>query len=268
MNFAKFPFDVQKCFINLTMTNEGEDLVRLVWKDFRIGSRVDTTEFEIVNTSRSENCTKDYEDIWMSLSCLYASIVFRRNIGNYLIRRFIPSFMIVILNFLGFWIPTTVSPARVSLSVTALLALITQQIQSELNVSYVYSLQVWNTVCIIFVFASLCEFALALFNLHMVQKRKAKVFKRMYSTSPLSPIPKAAKPADSENPFFPPQNSSPNSRFWRRFKSKLAKHFQTTTRHSSVDYAARYLFPITYLIFVAFFAIHSTNESRNSAFYL
>ena len=85
------------------------------------------------------------------------------------------------MTFLGFWIPTTVSPARVSLSVTALLALITQQIQSDLSVSYVYSLQVWNIVCIIFVFANLCEFALALYVMHMSHKRKVKVFRRMQS---------------------------------------------------------------------------------------
>src|SRR5699024_1079925 len=107
-------------------------------------------------------------------SCLYGEIVFKRNIGNYLIKRFIPSFIIVTMTFIGFWIPTTVSPARTSLPITALLALITQQIQSDLNVSYVYALQVWNIVCIIFVFANLLEFAIALYAMHMSQKRKSK----------------------------------------------------------------------------------------------
>lgn len=79
-------------------------------------------------------------------SCLYGEITLKRNIGNYLIKRFIPSMVIVLMSFCGFWIPTTVSPARTSIPITALLALITQQIQSDLNVSYVYALQIWNIV--------------------------------------------------------------------------------------------------------------------------
>ncbi len=95
-------------------------------------------------------------------SCLYVTINLKRNIGNYLIKRFVPSFLIVIMTFLGFWIPTSVPPARVALIITALLALIAQQIQAELDVSYVYALEVWTIICIIFVFATLFEYTIAI----------------------------------------------------------------------------------------------------------
>ena len=85
-----------------------------------------------------------------------------RNVGNYLIKRFIPSFLIVIMSFIGFWIPATIAPARISLIITSLLALIAQQIQAELNVSYIYALEVWTIMCIIYVFATLIEFAIAI----------------------------------------------------------------------------------------------------------
>ncbi len=86
----------------------------------------------------------------------------KRNIGNYLIKRFVPSFLIVIMTFIGFWIPTSIPPARVALIITSLLSLIAQQIQAELNVSYVYALEVWTIMCIIFVFATLIEYAVAI----------------------------------------------------------------------------------------------------------
>ena len=85
----------------------------------------------------------------------------KRNYGKYLIKLFIPSALIVIMTFIGFWIPTQVTPARVSLIITALLALITQQIQGELNISYIYALEVYTIICILFVFATLIEYAIA-----------------------------------------------------------------------------------------------------------
>jgi len=97
-----------------------------------------------------------------TFSCLVATIHLKRNVGNYLIKRFVPSFLIVIMTFIGFWIPTSIPPARVSLIITALLALIAQQIQAELNVSYVYALEVWTIICIIFVFSTLIEYAIAI----------------------------------------------------------------------------------------------------------
>lgn len=47
-------------------------------------------------------------------------------------------------------------PARTALSITALLALITQQMQSSnVNVSYIMALNIWMLICIAFVFLSL-----------------------------------------------------------------------------------------------------------------
>ena len=96
-----------------------------------------------------------------TLSCLYVTTHLRRNIGKYLIKRYIPSTLIVCMSFIGFWIPTQGMPARVSLIITALLALIAQQIQGELNISYVYALEVYTILCIVFVFATLIEYAIA-----------------------------------------------------------------------------------------------------------
>ncbi len=274
MNFAKFPFDVQRCFLNITSTSDEASILRLQWDEFRIGSHVDTAEFSIVSTDQSNNCTKQYD--FGDFSCLYGQIVFRRNIGNYMAKKFIPSFIIVVMTFLGFWVPTSVSPARISLSVTALLALITQQIQSDLSVSYVYSLQVWNIVCIIFVFANLCEFALALFVMHMKQKRKAKLFRRMHSNQSNGAscpavsiaVPNSKLVADSHNMTDERKRtfSSSQARYWQRVRTKIAKHFRSTSRHSWVDYVARYVFPLAFFLFVASFAAHSLDNSTNAFF--
>lgn len=97
-----------------------------------------------------------------TFSCLKAKFRMVRNIGNFLISRYIPSFLIVCLSFTGFWIPTSAYPARVGLCITSLLALITQQYQNTLNVSYIYALNVWMMMCIFFVFACLIQYSFAI----------------------------------------------------------------------------------------------------------
>lgn len=244
-----------------------------------------------------------YEDIG-SYSCLYGEVTFRRNTGSYIIKRFVPSCIIVLMTFLGFWIPTTISPARVSLSVTALLALVTQQIQSDLSVSYVYSLQIWNAVAIFYVFANLCQYALALFVYHMAQKCKRKQrqsFRRATSrtstksgsggaeveASTAFELPAIAeeggiggfKGSSSEGdedrkakrrrplPVLLASVKLQLGRQWRAVRTRLELHFCSTTRHSSVDYVARYLFPASYFLFVLAFTIHSSSSRTKGAFF-
>lgn len=85
-----------------------------------------------------------------------------RNIGNYIISKYIPSFLIVTISFLSFWIPTNAYPARVGLVIGALLSLITQQYSSSLPVSYVYALSIWYMICITFVFMCLLQYSIAI----------------------------------------------------------------------------------------------------------
>ncbi|KAI2807962.1 hypothetical protein BLOT_005903 [Blomia tropicalis] len=234
MNFAKFPFDTQKCFINITTTSENNNTMVLDWHTFRIGSHVDVTEFVVVSVDK-QTCTKRLDIGYYS--CLYGEIVFKRNMGNYLIKRFIPSFIIVVMSFLGFWIPTNISPTRTILPITALLALITQQIQANLNVSYVYALQIWNIVCIVFVFANLLEYAIALYVMHMAHKRRSQK-----STNAIENNQTEKEKTDEHH----------QSRLWKF----VTNHFRTTSRSSAVDKISRYLFPLSYGMFIIIFTIY------------
>lgn len=251
MDFAKFPFDKQTCFFNISMTSEDINTVVLEWDHFRVGSHVDVTEFEVIETDYKQ-CSK-YLDIGI-FSCLYGKIVFKRNIGNYLIKRFIPSFIIVVMTFIGFWIPTTVSPSRTTLPITGLLAMITQQIQSDLSVSYVYALQVWNIVCIIFIFANLLEFAISIYVYHMSQKKRSSKDKKNNSELLKEKVNQATLRIQLPNEV---SSTQPRTIFWwTNLKAKLRNHFRTTNRNSSIDYISRYLFPFAYFVFVLAFTIN------------
>lgn len=66
------------------------------------------------------------------------------------------------MSWISFWIKPEAIPARVTLGVTSLLTLATQNTQSQQSlppVSYVKAIDVWMSSCSVFVFLSLMEFA-------------------------------------------------------------------------------------------------------------
>lgn len=70
--------------------------------------------------------------------------------------------LIVILSWVSFWINVDASPARVSIGLLTVLTTTTQSSQSTATlprVSYIKAIDVWMSVCLVFVFAALLEYA-------------------------------------------------------------------------------------------------------------
>ena len=79
-----------------------------------------------------------------------------------MIQTYIPSALVVILSWVSFWINIEAVPARISLGVLTILTMTTQTTGSRQDlprVSYVKAIDVWMTVCLVFVFGALLEFA-------------------------------------------------------------------------------------------------------------
>ena len=107
----------------------------------------------------------------------------RRDIGYFLIQTYVPSTLIVILSWVSFWINPESTPARVSLGLLTVLAMSTHSTGARASlprVSYIKAIDVWLSVCQIFVFSSLIEFA----------------FVNVYSRRKFRPPP---APGDEEN---------------------------------------------------------------------
>ena len=114
-------------------------------------------------------------------SCLSVDMQFKRqvnmlmiNISNtahflifqlsyYVVTIYIPTFMIVCVSWMSFWLDHKSAPARVSLTITTLLAMstTTSSINSSLPpVAYTKAIDVWSNMCVSFVFLALLEYAL------------------------------------------------------------------------------------------------------------
>ena len=95
-------------------------------------------------------------------TCIQVVFTLSRNIGFYIIQLYVPSALTVMLSWVSFWLDARSVPARISLGVLTILTIITQSSgfsQSLPKVSYVKAVDIWTTMCLIFVFLALVEYA-------------------------------------------------------------------------------------------------------------
>ena len=105
-------------------------------------------------------------------------LVFKRQFSYYLITIYVPGCMLVIVSWVNFWLDPKAVPARVALGVTTLLTMSTQtaSINSALPpVAYTKAIDVWQGVCVGFVFSALMEYALVNYALRGKGRRKRKL---------------------------------------------------------------------------------------------
>jgi len=106
--------------------------------------------------------------------CLSLRFVLRRDIGYFLIQVYVPTILIVILSWVSFWINIDASPARVSLGLLTVLTTTTMSgaaRESLPRVSYIKAIDVWMIMCLVFVFASLIEYAVV----NVVARHQARI---------------------------------------------------------------------------------------------
>ncbi|KAM8965243.1 gamma-aminobutyric acid receptor subunit epsilon isoform X2 [Sarcophilus harrisii] len=85
-----------------------------------------------------------------------------RRMGYFAIQTYIPCILTVVLSWVSFWIKRDSTPARTSLGITTVLTMTTLSTISRKHlprVSYITAMDLFVSVCFIFVFAALIEYA-------------------------------------------------------------------------------------------------------------
>ena len=91
--------------------------------------------------------------------------------------------LIVILSWVSFWINVEAIPARVSIGLLTVLTMTTQSTGARASlpkVSYVKAIDIWFSMCLLFVFTSLLEFALV----NVVSRKQTKITQRTIMAAP------------------------------------------------------------------------------------
>lgn len=164
MTLELFPLDTQTCYLRVASYGFTTDDLVYTWKvpdpvqfvsnlflpgGFELHSYLD-------GSCNVKTATGEY-------SCLTVDMTFKRQLSYYIITIYIPTFMIVMVSWMSFWLDHKSAPARVTLTITTLLAMSTTTSsinQSLPPVAYTKAIDVWSNLCVTFVFLALLEYAL------------------------------------------------------------------------------------------------------------
>ncbi|XP_067133028.1 glycine receptor subunit alpha-2-like [Centruroides vittatus] len=163
MKFEAYPHDTQSCSMMIESLSHTTDDLIFRWNESSplvVNTEIELPQLDIVHNT-TEYCTLEYST--GNFTCLAVVFNLKRRLGYHLFHTYVPTTLIVSMSWISFWIRPEAIPARVTLGVTSLLTLATQNTQSQSSlppVSYIKAIDVWMSSCTVFVFMSLMEFAL------------------------------------------------------------------------------------------------------------
>ncbi|XP_070534381.1 glycine receptor subunit alpha-3-like isoform X1 [Ptychodera flava] len=97
-----------------------------------------------------------------NFTTLCARFTLERVMGFYIVHTYLPSFLLVIVSWITFWLHVEATAARASLGITTVLTVTTQVTSSRFtlpDVAYPTALDIWFSCCLVLVFSALLEFA-------------------------------------------------------------------------------------------------------------
>lgn len=161
MKLQKYPLDTQMCPMMFESFGYTMDTMYFAWLEdpVQLDPQIELAQFSLEDEILVD-CSQNYTA--GAFPCLEVRFMLHRDIGFFIIQIYIPSILIVILSWVSFWINIEAIPARVSIGLLTVLATTSQSTGARSSlprVSYIKAMDVWLSVCLVFVFASLLEFA-------------------------------------------------------------------------------------------------------------
>ena len=149
MDYRKYPFDTQRCSVTLLSNDLSSEKMILRWgkqqtdigRLYMSAHSLESCDHYEINETVSEE----------QFSALTVILQLRRQWGHHMLVIFFPSMLIVATSWISFWMEITSPPARITLCVTTLLALVTvsKEVQQDLpKLPYIKAADLWFVGCI------------------------------------------------------------------------------------------------------------------------
>ncbi|XP_031766230.1 glutamate-gated chloride channel isoform X23 [Galleria mellonella] len=259
-----FPFDDPLCSFALESISYEQSAITYVWKNDEDTLRK-SPSLTTLNAYLIQNQTIPcpIKASWRgNYSCLKVDLIFTRDRSFYFTTVFIPGIILVTSSFITFWLEWNAVPARVMIGVTTMLNFFTTSngFRSTLPVvSNLTAMNVWDGVCMCFIYASLLEFVCVNYV-----GRKRPLHNVVYRPGE-NPVTQGDKKRDSTGAADlvtctactgapGPCTHTTNNGGVSEVRKKEPPHPIRVAK--TIDVIARITFPTAYAVFLIFFFIH------------
>ncbi|XP_017779759.1 PREDICTED: glutamate-gated chloride channel isoform X13 [Nicrophorus vespilloides] len=257
-----FPFDDPLCSFAMESISYEQTAIKYVWKNdeeiLRKSPSLTTLNAYLIENQTIICPTKSS---WRgNYSCLKVDLKFTRDRAFYFTTVFIPGIILVTSSFITFWLEWNAVPARVMIGVTTMLNFFTTSngFRSTLPVvSNLTAMNVWDGVCMCFIYASLLEFVCVNYvgrkrPLHNVVYRPGE--------NPVTQSDKKRETASVANEIVSCTTCGPNpcthaaNNGCAEVRKKEPPHPIRVAK--TIDVIARITFPSAFAVFLIFFFYH------------
>ncbi|XP_024868267.1 glutamate-gated chloride channel isoform X13 [Temnothorax curvispinosus] len=283
-----FPFDDPLCSFAIESISYEQTAITYVWKNDE-GTLRTSPSLTALNAYliKNQTITCPIKVSWRgNYSCLKVDLIFTRDRSFYFTTVFIPGIILVTSSFITFWLEWNAVPARVMIGVTTMLNFFTTSngFRGTLPVvSNLTAMNVWDGVCMCFIYASLLEFVCVNYvgrkrPMHNVVYRPGEnpVTQRLPAVlsrigiilaSPLKREGGATTGGTTgANEIVTCTNCGPNPCTHTATNGCTAELRKKDPPHpirvaKTIDVIARITFPVAYFMFLTFFFIHYKGTS-------
>ncbi|XP_071444817.1 glutamate-gated chloride channel isoform X3 [Hetaerina americana] len=257
-----FPFDDPLCSFAMESISYEQTAVTYVWKNdedtLRKSPSLTTLNAYLI---RNQTVACSTKSSWRgNYSCLKVDLIFTRDRAFYFTTVFIPGIILVTSSFITFWLEWNAVPARVMIGVTTMLNFFTTSngFRSTLPVvSNLTAMNVWDGVCMCFIYASLLEFVAVNYV-----GRKRPLHNVVYRPGE-NPVTQGDKKRETSGPneIVTCTNCGPNPCTHTANNGCATEVRKKEPPHpirvaKTIDVIARIVFPVAYAIFLIFFFVH------------
>uniref|UniRef100_A0AC35TUX5 Integrator complex subunit 11 n=1 Tax=Rhabditophanes sp. KR3021 TaxID=114890 RepID=A0AC35TUX5_9BILA len=173
-----FPFDTISCVLIFESYSHNAGEVTLHWMEEAITlmKEIQLPDFDLVNYKTVGEVVEYPNGMW---SQLRFSLKFKRRYGYYILQVFLPTYLTIIVSWVGFTMDARINiAARTTVGISSLLALTFQMssIKGLPKSSIVKSLDIWLLASITFVFMTMVELAIVCYIIRIENaKEKASM---------------------------------------------------------------------------------------------
>ncbi|XP_014471338.1 PREDICTED: glutamate-gated chloride channel isoform X12 [Dinoponera quadriceps] len=263
-----FPFDDPLCSFAIESISYEQTAITYVWKNDE-GTLRKSPSLTSLNAYliKNQTITCPIKVSWRgNYSCLKVDLIFTRDRAFYFTTVFIPGIILVTSSFITFWLEWNAVPARVMIGVTTMLNFFTTStgFRGTLPVvSNLTAMNVWDGVCMCFIYASLLEFVCVNYV-----GRKRPMHNVVYRPGE-NPVTQGKKKregattggATGPNEIVTCTNCGPNPCTHTATNGCTAELRKKEPPHpirvaKTIDVIARITFPVAYFVFLTFFFVH------------